>query len=119
MAYVLLVMALLLNAAANTLLKLGASRLQEVSDAGLIERVLGNPWLLLGLLLFAINVGCYVAALSQLRLSIAYPVMAAGSLLVVVLSSVLWLGEALTTVQWSGIALLLAGIVLVTARSAT
>jgi drug/metabolite transporter (DMT)-like permease len=32
---------------------------------------------------------------------------------------VLWLGETLTTVQWSGIALLLIGIVLVTARSAS
>ena len=118
MAYALLVMALLLNAFANTLLKMGASQLRDTADASLLLRLLGNPSLLLGLLLFVINVVCYVAALSQLKLSVAYPIMASGSLLVVVLSSAFWLGEAVTLLQWSGIALLLIGIVLVTWRSA-
>lgn len=119
MAYVLLVTALLLNASANTLLKIGASHFNDATGAGLLERLLGNHALWLGLLLFAINAACYVVALGQLKLSVAYPVMAAGSLVVVALSSVLWLGETLTTLQWAGIALLLLGIVLVTARSAT
>ncbi len=118
MAYALLVMALLLNACANTLLKVGASRFGDSADASLLLRVLGNPHLLLGLLLFVVNVGCYVAALGQLKLSVAYPVMAAGSLLIVVLSSAFWLGEAVSMVQWSGVVLLLIGILLVTWRSA-
>lgn len=119
MAYVLLVTALLLNASANTLLKIGASHFHDAPDAGLFERFLGNHALWMGLLLFALNAACYVVALGQLKLSVAYPVMAAGSLVVVALSSVLWLGESLTTLQWSGIALLLLGIVLVAAPSAT
>lgn len=118
MAYALLVIALLLNACANTLLKTGAARFGDSAEAGLVTRVLENPHLLLGLLLFVVNVGCYAAALVQLKLSVAYPVMAAGSLLLVVLSSAFWLGEAVTIVQWSGIALLLIGMVLVTWRSA-
>lgn len=119
MAYVLLVTALLLNASANTLLKIGASHLHDATGASLFERVIGNHALWIGLLLFALNAACYVVALGQLKLSVAYPVMAAGSLVVVVLSSLLLLGETLTGLQWSGIALLLLGIILVTARSAT
>ena len=118
MAYVLLAIALLLNALANTLLKIGASHLQGTADASIWLRLAGNPYLLFGLILFAVNVVFYVAALSRLQLSIAYPVMVVGSLLVVVLSSALWLRETVTPLQWSGVALLLIGIMLVTHRSA-
>jgi multidrug transporter EmrE-like cation transporter len=119
MAYALLVLALLLNAGANLMLKVGASQLRDSAEVSLLPRLLGTPYLLAGLLLFAINVTLYVVALSQLKLSVAYPVMAAGSLLVVVLMSGLWLGESLSFTQWSGIVLLLLGIVLVTSGSAT
>ena len=119
MAYALLVLALLLNAGANLMLKVGASQLRDSAEVSLLPRLLGTPYLLVGLLLFAINVTLYVAALSQLKLSVAYPVMAAGSLLVVVLMSALWLRESLSFTQWSGIVLLLLGIVLVTSGSAT
>jgi len=117
MAYAFLIFAILLNGCANLLLKMGVERLRQPADSSLLLRVLENPALLLGLCLFAANVLCYVAALSQLKLSVAYPVMVAGSLLVVVLSSALWLGESLSIGQWSGIGLLLAGIVLVAGRA--
>jgi len=117
MAYALLIFAILLNGCANLLMKVGVARWREHPDSGLLLRVAENPALLLGLGLFAANVLCYVAALSQLKLSVAYPVMVAGSLLVVVLSSSVWLGESLGIGQWCGIALLLVGIVLVAGRS--
>lgn len=117
MAYALLISAIVLNGCANLLLKIGVARLSEPSDASLALRAMENPALLLGLCLFAANVLCYVAALSQFKLSVAYPVMVAGSLLVVVLSSAVWLGESLAIGQWCGIALLLVGIVLVAGRS--
>lgn len=116
MAYLLLVLALVLNALANMLLKAGAAGLGGLAGPHLAQRVLGNPYLLLGLLLFALNVGFYLAALTRLNLSLAYPVMVAGGLVLVVLGSVFWLRETITPLQWSGIALLVAGIVLVTYR---
>ena len=116
MAYLLLVLALVLNALANMLLKAGAAGLGGLAGPHLVQRVLGNPYLLLGLLLFALNVGFYLAALTRLNLSLAYPVMVAGGLVLVVLGSVFWLRETITPLQWSGIALLVAGIVLVTYR---
>ena len=83
MAYVLLAIALLLNALANTLLKIGASHLQGTADASIWLRLAGNPYLLFGLILFAVNVVFYVAALSRLQLSIAsiYVMIRKGTLL--------------------------------------
>jgi multidrug transporter EmrE-like cation transporter len=118
MTYVFLVAALALNALANMLLKAGAARLGGLAEPHLVQRVLGNPYLLLGLLLFALNVGFYLAALTRLNLSVAYPVMVAGGLVIVVLGSTLWLRETVTPLQWSGVALLAVGIVLVTWRPA-
>jgi multidrug transporter EmrE-like cation transporter len=118
MAYVFLVVALALNALANMLLKAGAAHLGGLAEPHLVKRVLGNPYLLLGLLLFALNVGFYLAALIRLNLSVAYPVMVAGGLVIVVLGSALCLRETVTPLQWSGIALLAVGIILVTWRPA-
>jgi multidrug transporter EmrE-like cation transporter len=118
MKYVFLVAALALNAFANMLLKAGAAHLGGTAEPHLVQRVLGNPYLLLGLLLFALNVGFYLAALTRLNLSVAYPVMVAGGLVIVVLGSALWLRETVTPLQWSGVALLAVGIVLVTWRPA-
>jgi multidrug transporter EmrE-like cation transporter len=118
MPYVFLVAALLLNALANMLLKAGAATLGGLAEPHLLPRLLGNPYLLLGLLLFALNVVFYLAALTRLNLSVAYPVMVAGGLVMVVLGSVLWLREPVTALQWSGIALLVGGIVLVSYRPA-
>jgi small multidrug resistance pump len=116
MEYLFLTIALTLNALANVLLKLGAARFVGWGEHGVTRRLLTNSYLLLGLALFALNVVFYAAALTRLNLSVAYPVMVAGGMIVVVLASILWLEEPVTAVQASGIALLVAGIVLVTHR---
>ncbi|MEN8176691.1 MAG: hypothetical protein ABFS23_13075, partial [Pseudomonadota bacterium] len=71
MGYLLLAIALTLNAAANILLKIGASHLGGLDEPGLIGRVLTNYHLLGGLVLFALNVVFYAAALIKPNLSIA------------------------------------------------
>lgn len=112
-SYALLAVALTLNALANVFLKVGSARLPEWSDPALLSRLFANPYLLLGLVLFALNVLVYATALARLNLSVAYPVMVAGSMIVVVVLSAAYLKEAVTPVQLSGIALLILGIVLV------
>jgi small multidrug resistance pump len=114
MEYLLLMLALTLNALANVLLKVGATRFAGWGQPGVMSRVLANPYLLLGLALFALNVIFYAAALTRLNLSVAYPVMVAGGIILVVLASVVWLKEPVTAAQVSGLALLVAGILLVT-----
>ena len=70
------------------------------------------------MLLFALNVVFYVAALTRLNLSVAYPIMVAGGIVIVVSVSVLALQEARhAAARRLGLALLVLGIVLVGQRS--
>jgi multidrug transporter EmrE-like cation transporter len=117
--YVLLAVALTLNALANVALKIGAADLPAWRDPALLPRLFANGYLILGIALFGLNVLVYATALTRVNLSVAYPVMVAGSMIVVVLLSTTWLREPVTWVQLSGIALLILGIVLVTRGPAT
>lgn len=117
MGYLFLTLALTLNATANILLKVGATRLGSVSEPGLVGRLAADYYLMAGLLLFALNVVFYFAALTRLNLSVAYPIMVAGGILIVVSVSVFVLREAVTPLQTVGIGLLLLGIVLVGHRT--
>ena len=117
MGYLFLIVALTLNAAANVLLKIGATRLGGIDEPGLLGRLVSDYYLLAGLLLFALNVVFYVAALARLNLSTAYPIMVAGGTVIVVGVSIFALREALTPLQMLGLALLVVGIALVGQRS--
>jgi multidrug transporter EmrE-like cation transporter len=117
MAYLFLVLALTLNAAANVLLKIGATRLGGLGGPGLIGRLVSDYYLLAGLFLFVLNVAFYLAALTRLNLSMAYPIMVAGGMVIVVLVSGFALREAVTPVQMVGLALLVVGMVLIGHRS--
>jgi multidrug transporter EmrE-like cation transporter len=117
MGYLFLALALVLNATANVLLKLGAARLGGLDLPNPVGRLITNYHLLAGLGLFALNVVFYLLALIRLNLSIAYPIMTAGGVVIIVAVSVLLLQEALTTRQAVGLLLLIAGIVLVAERS--
>lgn len=114
MGYLFLALALTLNAAANVLLKIGAGQLGRLEAPDLIGRLLTNYHLLGGILLFALNVVLYAAALTRLNLSVAYPVMTAGGVLIVVSVSFFLLEEPFSPVQMLGLALIVAGILLVT-----
>jgi len=116
MGYLLLTVALTFNAIANILLKIGAERLGAMDEAGFVGRLLVNYQLLAGLALFALNVLFYAAALTRLDLSVAYPVMMGGSLLIVVSVSALLLQEQVTATQVIGLALLVLGMTLVIQR---
>ena len=83
----------------------------------LAGRLITNYYLLAGLSLFALNVVFYLLALTRLNLSIAYPIMMAGGVVIIVAVSVLLLQEALTLRQAVGLLLLIVGIVLVAERS--
>ena len=116
MGYVFLTVALTLNASANLLMKMGADRLGAFEGPGMIKGVLTNYFLVGGVVLFGLNILFYVAALTRMNLSIAYPVMMAGGVLIVVSVSVLYFREALTLTQILGILFLMTGLVLVTHR---
>ena len=79
---------------------------------GLVGRVFTTPTVLTGVALYVASSFFWLIALSQVELSYAYPFVGLGYVLVA-LFSWLVLGEALTLLRWAGIALIVAGVVLV------
>jgi small multidrug resistance pump len=113
-----LVMALVLNAGANLLLKFHARYMKptdlQFDGVNSIWHLIARNWLLwLGLFCFATNVLFYRFALGKIRISIAYPIMVGGGFLIIAVIAWRYLGEALSVTQWAGVALILVGIVLV------
>jgi small multidrug resistance pump len=110
--WIALAIALVLNASANALLKAGSASISSgVGKASLLAAAT-NPFLVGGIVLFALNVLCYTFALSKLPLSLAYPAMVIGGLLIVTTASVLIFGESLSYLQVGGLALIVFGVAL-------
>jgi len=128
MQYVVaLIAALVLNAAANLLMKVGMTTvaagggaLKGGALAG-VKTVLTSGTLLVGLACFGMNAALYMYALQSrsLKISIAYPIMVGGGYALIAIVARLHpsLHETLTWGQKCGVALVLVGIVLIAAQS--
>lgn len=117
-----LVIALILNATANLMIKFGMRGIDaELAGAGLLDaglwglvRLLLRHWiLLLGLFCFGLNVVFYAFALQKLAISVAYPIMVTVGFAIIVTVAGLILHERLTLLQWVGVGAILIGVVLV------
>ncbi|MDW8316998.1 MAG: EamA family transporter [Anaerolineae bacterium] len=117
----LIAISILAGVAGQTVIKLGISRPgkgERVSTPlSLIRMILTSPLVLLGLALYGVGALAWIAVLSRLDLSVAYPFLALNFVLVA-LASRLFLGEHVPWLRWLGIAVICVGILLV-ARSAT
>lgn len=117
--------ALLLNAAANLMMKSGMHDISR--DGGWLKdgpaaaalELLHRPVLLGGMLFFAANLLCYMYALQKLPLSVAYPVMVTVGFAIIVVVAGVYLHERLAVSQWVGVAMMLAGVWLVASKAAT
>lgn len=116
MGYIFLITALVLNAVANILMKIGSGHLSYFTEFGLFQGLLKNYILIIGVFLFASNVVFYVLALSRINLSVGYPVMTSGGLVIISLVSYFFLKEALTPVQLFGLLLIFGGILCLTVK---
>jgi len=94
-------------------LKLAARSLQALTASGtpLLRAVL-TPWFALGIALHVAALGLWVMALRRVELSIAYPFIALGLVLVSLLS---WgvLAERPQPAYWLGLTLIVAGVLVV------
>lgn len=117
MGYILLGAALVFNAVANILLKLGSGNFAAVRAEGLMRAVFTNYFLIAGIALFACNVILYALALSRLQLSVGYPIMVAGGFVIVNGYALLFLGEQVSFAQIFGYVLILAGMALVLVKN--
>ena len=108
-----LVIAVLLNATANILMKVGMTRtggLDGLSVSEILLKMLSNYLLWAGCVSFALALVAYSYVLSKVNLSVAYPVMTSLGYIIVVLSSVFFLKESLSPVQITGVIVIIAGV---------
>ncbi|HLW73867.1 MAG TPA: SMR family transporter [Gammaproteobacteria bacterium] len=119
-SFLLVFTGVMLNAAAQLLLKAG------VKDVGVIKLDASNifsagmklafePHILGGLTCYVVSVGIWILALSRVQVSIAYPMLSLGY---VVTALIAWafMGEAVNAMRLTGIAVIIVGVFLV-ARS--
>lgn len=114
-SYALLAVALVFNGVANVLMKAGMREPQTTAGLlGMIRHYLTSWPVMIGLVLFALNIIAYTQALAKLPLSVAYPIMVSMSGLIVVMGSLLWFKESISWIQIVGFALIIAGVICVT-----
>ena len=119
-ALALVLTGVMLNATAQLLIKAGAE------TAGQFAFTAGNLWraglhfalqwqILLGLACYAVSVVVWILALTRVQVSVAYPMLSLGYVVTAV--AAWWLfGEALAAQKLLGIAVIIAGVVIM-ARS--
>lgn len=97
-------------------LKLAARTLGRPAGLwGLAQAAVRSPWLFTGICLHVLALALWVMGLRQVELSVAYPFIALGLVLVTLLS---WsvLGEPLVATHWVGMGLITAGVLVVAVR---
>ena len=119
--------ALLLNATANLLMKVGMKTVEASGGVlkdgpiGAVKAVLTSTPLLIGLTCFGLNAAFYMYALQSkaLKISIAYPIMVGGGFAMIAIIARLHpaLAERMTAGQWAGVGLVMVGIVLIASQS--
>ena len=112
----LILLSVVSGVAGQTVMKLGVSR-PGASDAAsqlfsLLFLIIRSPLVILGLMLYGIGAVAWIAVLTRLELSVAYPFLALNFVLIAIVSRLV-LGESLPPMRWLGIIVICAGIVLV------
>jgi multidrug transporter EmrE-like cation transporter len=117
LSFALVISGVILNAFAQSLLKTGTNRLHG------IEFTLANAWdialraltmwpFLLGFACYAVSLVVWIAALSRVPVTIAYPMLSIGYIINALIAR-FWLGESLSASGWTGIGLICVGVWLI------
>jgi multidrug transporter EmrE-like cation transporter len=119
-SFILILAGVLLNAAAQLLLKAGTNSfpslgLDRARPFWSVFAVLTEPHVFGGLTCYVISVGIWIAALSRVPVSVAYPMLSIGYVVSAV--AAWWLfGEELAVQKLAGMGVIMVGVFLV-ARS--
>jgi small multidrug resistance pump len=123
---VALAAALVLNACANLLMKVGMKDVAAGGGvlrdglAGVVRTIVSSWPLLIGLGCFALNAAFYMYALQSraLKISVAYPIMVGGGFALIAVAARFHpaLAERLNAAQVAGVVLVFAGILLIASQ---
>ncbi len=119
-SFSLVLCGVLLNAAAQLLLKAGTNQVgafdfsaHNIPSVGM--QLAFEPHIVGGLLCYVVSVVVWIMALSRVEVSIAYPMLSIGYVVNAIAAWYLF-GEAVTPIRLAGIAIIILGVVIV-ARS--
>ncbi|MCD9022986.1 EamA family transporter [Cohnella sp. NL03-T5] len=114
MSYALLMMNVLLLLAGQTVWKLGLDRLGGLHPGNALQ-VFTSPWIVTGVGMYAVATVLWLAVLSRMSLSMAYPLQ---SLAYVLGMLVAWLvfGEVVPPNRWIGAGIIIAGVFVVSLK---
>ena len=120
LTFSLVLAGVLINAAAQLLLKAGTNRIGEFAYSldNLVPigtKVATSPFIVGGIACYVVSVVIWILALSRVPVSIAYPMLSIGYVVNAVAASVLF-GESVTAQKLVGIGFIIVGVWLV-ARS--
>lgn len=116
--WLILFLGILSNASASVLVKMAMMPPRKFPSFGDPLGALSNWPFWLGLLLYGAAFVLYAAALARLPLNVAHPVLTAGAVATVAVFSVVFFRESFHWTTGLGIALVIAGVGLITARVA-
>ena len=111
----LILSAVLLGAIAQVVLKRGMQIYGEVSAGGVwtqIIPILKIPHVLTGFILYGLSSVLWIAVVSKVDLSLAYPMVSA-AYVIVFLASWLILGEQISPLRAAGLAVIVTGVVMI------
>ena len=117
LSFALVLSGVLLNACAQLLLKAGTNRMGDLeftlaNALQIAQRVLTIWPFLLGFACYAVSIVVWIAALSRVPVTVAYPMLSIGYVVNALIARV-WLGETLSLGGWTGIGLICVGVWLV------
>lgn len=120
LSFSLVMTGVLLNAAAQLLLKAGTNAIGafEFSAGNVVPvgwKVATQPFILTGIGCYVVSVAVWILALSRVEVSIAYPMLSIGYIVNAIAAWYLF-GEAVTATRLAGIAIIVFGVFIV-ARS--
>lgn len=118
MKWLILICGIISNASASVLIKMAMIAPRKFPSLSDPMTALTNWPFWLGLALYGAAFLLYAAALSHLPLNVAHPVLTAGAVATVALFSIIFFGEPFYWTTGIGIALVIAGVALITVRVA-
>ena len=114
----LVLIAVVISGAGHVMLAKAMRPVGDLTEAsaervgGMVTRALANPWLIAGVALQACFFFMYLTLLSRADVSQVLPLTALDYIVVALLAQV-FLAEPVTSARWLGIALIVAGVALV------
>lgn len=115
MNYIIMAISIGLAIAGQLLMKRGMMSFGTFPVSQLMVNIIPmflNPWVFTGLVCFGLSSVFWLVVLSRLQLSLVYPMVSVGYVIVALLSWYFF-KENLSLVRWAGIAVIVLGVVLI------